>query len=177
MAGEKGKAVLVTVTEERVGELIAAALKGLVTDEQLKATIELLVTREQLVEAVGKLTDAAQGFVTNERLEEALKNLESAIELAKNAVSENQVKELIAGTQLAQLVPAGLLTTEEEEKPPLDPNWLKGLKFRTSEQTKDKTWHPVTRPLTPADVLNWIVAEDGIRIVTADGQRHTVTDL
>lgn len=64
----------------------------------------------------------------------------------------------------------------------IDAKYLKGLKFRTSEEkvvTEDgrkvKKYVPVERDLTPDDVLDWKDYGDDVVIVTADGQKHVVS--
>jgi hypothetical protein len=64
----------------------------------------------------------------------------------------------------------------------LDPKYLKGLKFKTSNPEKvkgeggvEKTKYiPETRALTVDDVLDWVDNSDSVTIVTADGQKYNV---
>lgn len=63
----------------------------------------------------------------------------------------------------------------------LDPKYLKGLTFTTSQAKKikgedgEKTkWTPVERDLTLDDVLDWNETDDSVTLVTADGKKYVV---
>lgn len=70
---------------------------------------------------------------------------------------------------------------KKDESAKLDPKYLKGLKYKTSDAKeveengrKVKKFVPVERALKIEDVLNWRDAGDVVIIVTADGMKHTV---
>ncbi len=63
----------------------------------------------------------------------------------------------------------------------LNPEWLKGLVFRTSERKemekegrKVPQYIPVERPLTEKEVMAWKEGDTSVTIVTADGRKYTV---
>lgn len=60
----------------------------------------------------------------------------------------------------------------------IDPKFLAGLYYRSSEPQKDDagaTRHvPTKRPLEPGDVLDWKDNGPTVTIVTADGKKHLV---
>lgn len=65
----------------------------------------------------------------------------------------------------------------------IDKKLLAGLKFRTSEAVEvkgedgrpGKKFIPKERALKPEDVLDWKDAGGSVVIVTADGQKYTVS--
>lgn len=65
---------------------------------------------------------------------------------------------------------------------PIDPKYLRGLKFKSSvgkKVTDDgrevMKYSSVERPMLPGDVLDWKDRGDNIVLVTADGQKLTVS--
>lgn len=64
----------------------------------------------------------------------------------------------------------------------IDPKYLKGLKYKTSEAKEEKgengrkkrTFVKVERALKPEDILSWADQGDAVVLVTADGQKLTV---
>lgn len=64
----------------------------------------------------------------------------------------------------------------------LNPDWLKGLKFRTAEtrtieeEGKPVRKHfPIERALRPSDVMAWKDLGAEVVIVSGDGRKHRVT--
>ena len=154
MAKDESKGVVVGITEARAGELIASAIKRLMTEEKVRGLI---------VDAIGgvskQLAEAMNGLVTEER----------AIELLKGAVTEERER-----PQLIQDVKV------EEQRCPFDTVWLKGLKFTSSSTLKPdapgaRPKHvPTSRPLLEEDVLSYTVGEEAVTLVASDGQKHVV---
>lgn len=63
----------------------------------------------------------------------------------------------------------------------LDPKWIEGLVFRSSEVKeieedgrKVKRYTPTERPMKPSDVVSWKDYGDHVVLVTADGQKVRV---
>lgn len=70
----------------------------------------------------------------------------------------------------------------ETAEPVFDKKWLEGLKFKTSEVKvveeegrKIKKFIPSVRALKEADVLSWKDCGNAVVLVTADGQKVTVS--
>lgn len=60
----------------------------------------------------------------------------------------------------------------------IDKKHLEGLVFKSSKPKKTETGTvnvPTERALTPDDVLDWKDSGGSVNIVTADGQKYTVT--
>lgn len=71
---------------------------------------------------------------------------------------------------------------EVAEAPVFDKKWLEGLKFKTSEAKvieeegrKVKKFVPKERALKQEDVLSWKDNGNSVVLVTADGQKVTVS--
>lgn len=67
-------------------------------------------------------------------------------------------------------------------KSQIDVKYLVGLKYRSAEEKEVKTdngpkkkFFPLERPLNPEDVMDWADKGDYVVIVTADGQKYTVS--
>ncbi|MBC7964236.1 MAG: hypothetical protein H7Y05_14990 [Steroidobacteraceae bacterium] len=149
---DKKNSVVVFVTEEQVRQMIAEAVKGMLTPDQFQAGIndatKHLATCDELAETVSKCQDMLIEYV-------------------------NAVHPAFATPETAAAaVPA---------HPPLDPAWLEGLIFsgttqerRIAEGRPRLVAIPFERELRPADVLGYRVTDSQVFLVTADGKKHTV---
>jgi hypothetical protein len=143
---------------------------------------EKSVNIEQVKKMIVEATEDMRKFVA-----EKIMGLGSVEVLSQEFITEDRVRELITDAQneMFKQVNAATLSTivesGEPEKAPLDPAWLEGLEFRGSKQEKKivngrpkLTGKSFTRPLTPEDVLSYLVTDDQVTIVAADGRKHTI---
>lgn len=168
------------ITEARVKELIAGGIQMLLVDVETKLgkmiaeAIAGLVTKEEVANDLQKILDNLENFVSVEVLEERLSDL----------ITKDQWNEALEG-MLSTAVPlSGIrpdLALAEMPANPIPPEYLSGLSFRQSvrkvveEEGQLKAAFSVeVRPLEPSDVLNFRETATEVIIVTADGQKHTV---
>ena len=151
---DKKDSVVVFVTEEQVQQMIAEAVKGMLTSDQFQAGIndatKHLATCDELAETVSKCQDMLIEYV--------------------NAVHP-------AFATLETVTASGAVPAQ----PPLDPAWLAGLTFsgatqekRTVEGRPRLVATPFERELQPEDVLGYRVTDGQVFLVTADGKKYTV---
>lgn len=153
--------VLVVGLETKLGELVAKALAGLATKEEVSQDLQ-------------KIIDHLKNFVPADALDERLADL----------ITKDQWNEALEGMVSQPISLSGIHTGLQIESQfgavPLEPipfEYLDGLVFRSSKSKKTETGKvnvPTERPLTPEDVLTWKDNGETVTIITADGQKHTV---
>jgi len=167
-----------------------AQVKGMIL-EALQAGLTTDQVEQQIAEAFAKfqtgLDQALLAFVTQTQLVDSywnpLSTRVSSLEgTLPGMVTTVQLQDAI--TALQQLAPAPHQATQDAakaERGPIDPKYLAGLRYRTSQPRKggpnddDSTVHElVVRDLAPGDVLNWVEKDGKISFVTGDGQRVSV---
>lgn len=170
-AAAQAQAGIGAVTLEQVSQMIAAAMTGAVTMEQVTQAIES--AKASLRE---EMNQATSNLFTREEFKAAIDAFYSDFERTVGVAVQAEVSR--RSDQIPPVVKAELAV---QPKGPIDPKYLAGLKYRTSEARKggpgddDSTIHvPVERDLTPADVLDWVVVNDQVNFITADGKSVTV---
>jgi hypothetical protein len=160
------------VTEARIRELIAEALKGFSTIKQISEQIES-VTKE---------------LASKEDLKKSLDNCVSRDTLnsiTSELITKDQWNEALE-TMLSPAIPlSGLcpeLAVTETQSDLIPAEHLAGLTYRYADRFEDDNGDggrtvrnaPKERELTPEDVLSWKESGSIISIVASDGQKHTV---
>lgn len=155
------------ITEARVKELIAEAIKGFSTVHQIN-------------EAIGSVT---KELVSKENLQKIVDNLVSRDTLnsiTSGLITKDQWNEALDG-MLSSAVPlTGIrpeLASAETQTGRIPAEYLSGLVFRSSKQKKTEAGTanvPTERALTPDDVMSWKDNGETVTVITTDGQKYTV---
>ena len=155
------------VTEVRVKELIAEAMKGLPSQTSFNELI----------------AKALKGLVSEETLRQALDNLvsrETLNSITSELITKDQWNEALEGMLSAPVELTGIrpdLKLAEARVDPIPGMYLEGLVFRSSKVKKGETGKtnvPTERPLVANDVLSWRDNGDTVMIITSDGHKYTV---
>jgi len=177
-------------TVAQVKSMILEALQAGITIDQVAQQIT-----DTLAAFQTGLNQTLGAFVTQAQLVDSYLNpLSTRVGSLEGMLSQVTtvalVKELIAAA-VEGLAPihavidstSGAVTVPDQAKAkgPIDPKYLAGLRYRTSQPRRggpnddDSTVHePVVRDLAPGDVLNWVEKDGKISFVTGDGQRVSV---
>lgn len=144
------------ITEKQVRELIAEALKGFVTEDQVKT---LIFDAHNGV--VTLISESIKDLVSNEKLIALLQEVNDRISQS----FEDRVKELITESRHSEFIPGTLSTAiavNDEELDLFDPTLLENLEIDG-------------RPMTTDDILSGVMNGDVVTIISRDGQKHTIT--
>lgn len=163
------------VTEARVKELIAEALKGFLSPEQIAKTVEAAIGELATKEDVRMIVDNLQNFITRDAL----------AELTSELVTKDQWNEALEAVISPAVHLSGIrpeLELDESQSSLIPEEYLTGLVYRYAERHEDengdggRTVRNVAkeRTLTPDDVLSWKDNGSTISIVTTDGKKHIV---
>lgn len=183
MAEKKQTAVAVAgITEKQVRELITEALKGFVTEDQVKLLIvdvrdgfgtmiteavtglvgnerfnAFIVELDELISQ--KTGDATKDLINNEQLTALLQKVTEHI----GEAFENRLKEL---QQTLFTATTGSLSSavfaDNEEVDLFDPTLLEGLEIDGE-------------PMTTEDILSGVMNGGVVTLISRDGQKHTIT--